>query len=162
MELLAHCTFAVSNPEMDPDLDRAATKMVVQTALGFPWLLHEILAISSRHLAALVRPESGRAAFYRAPASPLPTQALHLFHRRRGSDGSDGLSPAAAMDETNCAAAVLFSSTLGRRLLADTLEDLRLDRHRDDVDGKQRSVGSSLPSIPERRGNGDGTYRSPS
>lgn len=132
MELLAHYTFAVSNPEIDPDLDRAATKMVVQTALGFPWLLYEILAISSRHLATFAQPGSGSgprsAAFYRAQASQLQTQALHLFNRRRGSgrgDG-DGLSPAAAaIDETNCVAAVLFSSTLGRHLLADTLEDLQ-------------------------------------
>ncbi|KAK7937200.1 uncharacterized protein PG986_014068 [Apiospora aurea] len=116
MELMAHYTFAVSNPEIDPDLDRAATKMVVQTALDFPWLLHEILAISSRHL-AFARP--GRAAFYRAQASHLQTQALHLFNRRGVGNGSD-----IDIDETNCAAAVLFSSTLGRHLLADTLEDL--------------------------------------
>ncbi|KAK8022828.1 hypothetical protein PG993_013595 [Apiospora rasikravindrae] len=114
MELMAHYTFAVSNPEIDPDLDRAATKMVVQTALDFPWLLHEILAISSRHLAFA---SPGRAAFYRAQASQLQTQALHLFNRRGEDDGS-------GIDETNCAAAVLFSSTLGRHLLADTLEDL--------------------------------------
>ncbi|KAK8013309.1 hypothetical protein PG991_009580 [Apiospora marii] len=136
MELLAHYTFAVSNPEIDPDLDRAATKMVVQTALAFPWLLYEILAISSRHLATLVRPGGSgprSAAFYRAQASQLQTQALHLFNRRGGSPGSDGMS--SAIDETNCAAAVLFSSTLGRHLLADTLEDLHLDRHRDDIDG---------------------------
>ncbi|KAK8109327.1 hypothetical protein PG984_015128 [Apiospora sp. TS-2023a] len=136
MELMAHYTFAVSNPEIDPDLDRAATKMVVQTALEFPWLLYEILAISSRHLATFAPSGSGSgprsAAFYRAQASQLQTQALHLFNRRGGGgqgqgDGSniDGEIPLAAINETNCVAAVLFSSTLGRHLLADTLEDLQ-------------------------------------
>ncbi|KAK7960304.1 hypothetical protein PG988_011518 [Apiospora saccharicola] len=141
MELMAHYTFAVSNPEIDPDLDRAATKMVVQTALEFPWLLYEILAISSRHLATFAPsgPGSGprSAAFYRAQASQLQTQALHLFNRRGGSQGQgqgegegdgsniNGDIPPAAIDETNCVAAVLFSSTLGRHLLADTLEDLQ-------------------------------------
>ncbi|KAK8075899.1 hypothetical protein PG994_003171 [Apiospora phragmitis] len=133
MELMAHYTFAVSNPEINPDLDRAATKMVVQTALAFPWLLHEILAISSRHLAVVaVRP--GRAAFYRAQASQLQTQALHLFNRRGGNGGG-------SIDETNCAAAVLFSSTLGRHLLADMLDDLH---HPDDDDSGSSSSEAAL------------------
>ncbi|KAK8091442.1 hypothetical protein PG997_001803 [Apiospora hydei] len=92
MELMAHYTFAVSNPEIDPDLDRAATKMV---------------------------------------ASQMQTQALHLFNRRGVGDGK-GLD----IDETNCAAAVLFSSTLGRHLLADTLEDLHQGRQENSDDSE--------------------------
>ncbi|KAI6355894.1 hypothetical protein MCOR25_008051 [Pyricularia grisea] len=116
MELMAHYTFALSNPEVDQDFDKAATKMVLQTALDFPWLLHEILAITSRQL-VLVRPQ--RAAFYRAQASRLQTRALSLFNNR---NGGSGLEP--TIDATNSLAATLFSSTLGRHVLADTLETL--------------------------------------
>ncbi|TLD09534.1 hypothetical protein PspLS_11837 [Pyricularia sp. CBS 133598] len=116
MELMAHYTFALSNPEIDQDFDRAATKMVLQTALDFPWLLHEILAITSRQL-VLLRPE--RATFYRVQASRLQTRALSLFNSR---DAGNGLQP--TIDAANSLAATLFSSTLGRHLLVDTLGSL--------------------------------------
>ncbi|KAI6254947.1 hypothetical protein MCOR19_008553 [Pyricularia oryzae] len=126
MELMAHYTFALSNPEIDQDFDRAATKMVLQAALDFPWLLHEVLAITSRQL-VLARPE--RAAFYLAQASRLQTRALSLFNNR---GGGGGLQP--TIDAANALAATLFASMLGRHLLVDTLESL-LQRTGDDVGG---------------------------
>ncbi|KAK8106771.1 hypothetical protein PG999_010130 [Apiospora kogelbergensis] len=121
MELMAHYTSSVANPECDPDLDRAITKITMQTALAFPWLLHEILAISSRHLAYL-RPT--RAAFYLTQAAHLQTQAINLFNRESLKLGPD-----------NCTAAVIFSSTLGRHLLADTLANIKQETPTSDDDG---------------------------
>lgn len=121
MELMAHYTSSVANPECDPDLDRAITKITLQTALAFPWPLHEILAISSRHLAYL-RPT--RAAFYLTQAAHLQTQAINLFNRESLKLGPD-----------NCTAAVIFSSTLGRHLLADTLANIKQETPTSDDDG---------------------------
>lgn len=108
-ELLVHYSFIVSVPEFDRDLERAATKMVLKHALAFPWLLYEVLAISARHLAAdAAAPEA--VATYRAHASRLQTAALDLFN-----------AETLVIDEANSSAVVLFSSILGRHLLADTL-----------------------------------------
>ncbi|KAI0442788.1 hypothetical protein F4803DRAFT_518022 [Xylaria telfairii] len=110
MEFLLHYKLSVSVPELDNDFDPAATALVNRLALKFPWLLHAMLAISSRHLAVL-RPENS--GFYLAEAFQLQSQAINLFNSER-----------LYVDETNCSAALLFSSILGRHMLVDTLAGL--------------------------------------
>ncbi|KAI0183493.1 hypothetical protein EV127DRAFT_446898 [Xylaria flabelliformis] len=113
MEFLLHFRFSISIPELDNDFDTAATTMVNKLALKFPWLLHAILAISSRHLAVL-RPENS--SLYLAEAFQLQSQAINIFNSER-----------LHIDETNCSAALLFSSILGRHMLVDTLAGLESD-----------------------------------
>ncbi|KAI0407310.1 hypothetical protein F4802DRAFT_50066 [Xylaria palmicola] len=113
MEFLLHYKFSVSIPELDSDFDSVATTMVQKLALQFPWLLHALLAIASRHL-AVVRP--GRAGFYVAEAFQLQTQAINIFNSQH-----------LRMDEHNCAAALLFSSIMGRHMLVDALAGLESD-----------------------------------
>ncbi|KAI0548242.1 hypothetical protein F4679DRAFT_551735 [Xylaria curta] len=113
MEFLLHYRFSISIPELDNDFDAAATTMVTRLALKFPWLLHAILATSSRHLAVLKPENSG---LYLAEAFQLQNQAINIFNSER-----------LHIDETNCSAAVLFSSILGRHMLVDTLAGLESD-----------------------------------
>lgn len=113
MEFILHFKLSVSVPELDSDFDAAATAMMNRLALKFPWLLHAILAISSRHLAVL-RPENS--SFYLAEAFQLQSQAITMFNSER-----------LHIDETNCSAALFFSSILGRHMLVDTLAGLESD-----------------------------------
>lgn len=121
MELLIHYSLVVSVPELDDDLDASATKLVLKTTLDAPWLLHEVLAISARHLAVL---NPRKSAFYLTQAVQLQTKAIEMFNSAR-----------LQINESNCIAAVLFSSTLGRHMLTDTLAnrdpnvDLFLERY---------------------------------
>ncbi|KAI8626378.1 hypothetical protein F5Y19DRAFT_446371 [Xylariaceae sp. FL1651] len=121
MEFLIHYKFSISVPEIDNEFDIPATNMVHRKALQFPWLLHAVLAISSRHL-AMFKPE--RSSVYFSEAFQLQTQAINIFN-------SEHLQ----INESNCAAALLFSSTLGRHMLVDTLaslesnESMFLDRY---------------------------------
>jgi len=113
IEFILHFNFAIAVPELDSDFSSVATAMVNRLSLQFPWLLHAVLAISSRHLAVL-RPRAS--SLYLAEAFQLQNEAINLFNKERLS-----------IDETNCAAAVLFSSILGRHLLVDTLAALHSD-----------------------------------
>ncbi|KAJ2985837.1 hypothetical protein NUW58_g5320 [Xylaria curta] len=113
MEFLLHYKFSVAVPELDSDFDSAATTMVNRLALRFPWLLHAMLAISARHLAVL-RPET--ASLYLSEAFQLQNHAINIFNSER-----------LHIDETNCSAAMLFSSLLGRHMLVDTLAALESD-----------------------------------
>jgi hypothetical protein len=113
IESMLHFNFTIAVPELDNDFASVVTETVKRHALEFPWLLHEVLAISSRHLAVL-RPEAS--SLYLAQAFELQNEAINLFNAERLS-----------IDETNCAAAVLFSSILGRHMLIDTLAALHSD-----------------------------------
>ncbi|KAM0551720.1 hypothetical protein ACHAPJ_008287 [Fusarium lateritium] len=72
-----------------------------------PYLLHQVLAFSARHLAA-IRPE--RSAQYFHQAVSLQTRAVSLFN-----------STNPEVDRSNCVAVLLFSVSLGHHLLADAL-----------------------------------------
>ncbi|KAI0532107.1 hypothetical protein GGR58DRAFT_491500 [Xylaria digitata] len=113
MEFLLHYKFSIAIPELDNEFDSAATAMVNKLALKFPWLLHAMLAISARHLAVLNPANSSP---YLSEAFQLQNQAINIFNSEK-----------LHINETNCSAALLFSSILGRHMLADTLAALEPD-----------------------------------
>ncbi|RWA08488.1 hypothetical protein EKO27_g6630 [Xylaria grammica] len=113
MEFLLHYKFSIAIPELDNEFDSVATPVTNKIALKFPWLLHAILAISSRHMAVL-NPE--KSSLYLFEAFQLQNQAISIFN-----------SEQLHIDETNCSAALLFSSILGRHMLVDTLAGLESD-----------------------------------
>lgn len=78
-----------------------------RVGLEAPYVLHQLLAFSARHLAFL-HPE--RADSYLHQAVTLQTRAISLFNASwNGVDGS------------NCVAMLLFSAFLGHHILTDTL-----------------------------------------
>jgi hypothetical protein len=79
--------------------------------LAFPYLMHQLLAISARHL-AFAQPR--RASNFSHQAVVLQTRALSLFNGMRERDGHN-------VDQSNCVAMVLFAAVLSRHILADTL-----------------------------------------
>ncbi|KAI1366831.1 hypothetical protein F5Y08DRAFT_300194 [Xylaria arbuscula] len=113
MEFVLHYTASIAIPELDAQIDLIATNLMIKLGLKFPWLLHEMLAISSRHLAAVC---SARASFYLSEAFQLQTQAINSFNSER-----------MVINEANCSAAMLFSSILGRHMLVDTLAGIESD-----------------------------------
>ncbi|KAI0905343.1 hypothetical protein F4823DRAFT_611454 [Ustulina deusta] len=113
MEFLLHYKLSIAVPELDDQFDSIATTMANKVGLEFPWLLHAMLAISSRHL-AVVRPE--KSGLYLSEAVQLQTQAITIFNSER-----------LLINETNCSAALLFSSILGRHMLVDALAGLESD-----------------------------------
>ncbi|KAF4980325.1 hypothetical protein FZEAL_3642 [Fusarium zealandicum] len=109
MELLIHAT-------LDKDLfnlgDRIADypsglAFALKVGLEAPYVMHQLLAFSARHLAHL-HPE--RSAHYLHQAVTLQTQAVSLFNAAQPE-----------VDRSNCVAIVLFSVALGHHVLADTL-----------------------------------------
>ncbi|KAF5628813.1 sterol regulatory element-binding ECM22 [Fusarium sp. NRRL 52700] len=72
-----------------------------------PYLLHQVLAFSARHLAT-IHPE--RSAGYLDKAVKLQTRAVSLFNSTKRQ-----------VDSSNCLPILLFSVTLGHHLLADAL-----------------------------------------
>ncbi|KAI1424686.1 hypothetical protein F5Y12DRAFT_751215 [Xylaria sp. FL1777] len=113
MEFLLHYRLSIAIPELDDQVDSIATTLANRVGLEFPWLLHAMLAISSRHL-AVIRPENS--SLYLSEAFQLQTQAINIFNTER-----------LLINETNCSAALLFSSILGRHMLVDTLAGLESD-----------------------------------
>ena len=110
---MIHYSLAISVPELDVDTSHAGTRLVLKKALEAPWLLHEILAISARHL-AFVKPENS--ASYLTQSIHLQTKAIEMFN-----------SANLHINESNCISALLFSSTLGRHVLADMLANQDVD-----------------------------------
>ncbi|KAI1291417.1 hypothetical protein F5Y03DRAFT_33623 [Xylaria venustula] len=110
MEFLLHYKLSIAIPELDDQVDTMATAIANKIGLEFPWLLHAMLAISARHL-AVVKPE--KSSLYLSEAFQLQTQAINLFN-----------SEQFIINESNCSAALLFSSILGRHMLVDTLAGL--------------------------------------
>ncbi|KAK5637427.1 hypothetical protein RRF57_013139 [Xylaria bambusicola] len=113
VEFLLHYKSSIAIPELDTHMDPITATLMNKLALESPWLLHEILAISSRNL-AVVKPQKGK--HYLAEAFQLQTQAINLFNPER-----------LVINETNCSAALLFSSILGRHMLVDTLAGIESD-----------------------------------
>ena len=79
----------------------------LKIGLEAPYLMHQFLAFSARHLAFL---HPSRSAFFQNQAFALQTHAVSLFN-----------TACREVDQSNCAAVLLFSSILGHHLLADTL-----------------------------------------
>lgn len=108
IELILNFSLAIPVPDISPAMCEPGTKIALDAALGAPYLLHEILAFSARHLAAK-RP-APEAASYLARSVRLQNAAIALFNTSK-----------AEVDETTCVPMLLFSSLLGRHLLVDTL-----------------------------------------
>ncbi|ETS74392.1 hypothetical protein PFICI_14258 [Pestalotiopsis fici W106-1] len=113
LELIVHFSFDIYVPEFDQHIKEPATKLVLQTALKAPFLMHEILAISACHL-SVTRPSD--AAIYRSQAVQLQTKAIELFNMSTRD-----------ADRDNICARLLFSSILGRHIIADALDSHGLD-----------------------------------
>lgn len=110
MELLVHAT-------QDSDLFSLGTAvggyhspglaLALNEALKAPYLMHALLAFSAQHLAVL---HPGRSSHYLHQATSLQTRAISLFN-----------TSWTQVDESNCVAALLFSTVLGHQILADAL-----------------------------------------
>jgi len=79
----------------------------IKKSIEAPYLLHQMLAFSARHL-AVIHPD--RATHYLEQAISLQTRAISLFNATRRE-----------VDSSNCVPILLFSITLGHHLLADAL-----------------------------------------
>ncbi|KAK0379496.1 hypothetical protein CLIM01_03141 [Colletotrichum limetticola] len=113
MELLLHFSFDVYVPEFDDNLGRPATELVLDIAQEAPFLMQGVLAMSARHL-SIIRPE--KSALYLNQAVRLQTRAIEMFNMTHHEEG-----------RSTCVARLLFSSVLGRHILADVLRDDGLD-----------------------------------
>lgn len=113
LELVLHFSIDVYVPELDGSLGRPATELVLRIAQGAPFLMHGVLAISARHL-SIIRPDDS--ARYLDQAFRLQTRAIELFNLTHDEPGRE-----------NCVARLLFSSVLGRHILADALQIDSLD-----------------------------------
>lgn len=109
MELMIHLSFndelwdlSGNHGDRNVNIDYA-----LKTGLEAPYLFHEALAFSARHLAFL-HPE--RSSYFLHLAFTLQTRAISLFNATKG-----------VIDRSNCVPLVLFSSVLGHHLLTDTL-----------------------------------------
>lgn len=109
MELLIHLTLDKEIFNLAGGLGAYPSRLSVALKAGLeaPYLLHQLLAFSARHLAFL-HPESS--ASYLHQAVTLQTHAISLFN-----------AAWTEVDQSNCVAILLFSSILGHHLLADTL-----------------------------------------
>ncbi len=109
MELLVHMTVNKDMWKLGGDIDSMpyGVSAALNTGLESPYLLHQMLAFSARHL-AFVHPECS--AMYLHQAMTLQTRAVSLFNEAWTE-----------VDRSNCVAVLLFSSMLGHHLLADTL-----------------------------------------
>ncbi|ORY05578.1 hypothetical protein BCR34DRAFT_543868 [Clohesyomyces aquaticus] len=109
MELLIHLSIDKGMFNLSDDVDdhHGGITFALHKGLEFPYLMHQMLAYSARHLAFL-HPEP--LAPYLGLAIALQTRAISLFN-----------AASTQVDESNCVAVLLFSTALGHHLLADTL-----------------------------------------
>ncbi|KAF2126293.1 putative C6 finger domain protein [Dothidotthia symphoricarpi CBS 119687] len=110
MELVAHITLDNGMFNLGVGMEwyhPAGLSLALKTGLEAPFLMHQLLAFSARHLAFLY-PE--RSTLFLHQAMTLQTRAISLFN-----------STWAQVDHSNCVSVLLFSSVLGHHLLADTL-----------------------------------------
>ncbi|KAJ4263531.1 hypothetical protein NW762_006350 [Fusarium torreyae] len=119
MELLIHLITDKDLFNLGDKVDgfQATFDQCLNGGIEAPYLLHQVLAFSARHLAA-IRPE--RSAYHLHQAVSLQTRAVSLFN-----------STNPEVDRSNCVAVLLFSVALGHHLLADALAN----RGPDGLDG---------------------------
>ncbi|KAF5690190.1 sterol regulatory element-binding ECM22 [Fusarium denticulatum] len=109
MELFIH---GITNKDLfslgdKAEHSRETLDVCLKESVKAPYLLHQVLAFSARHLAA-IHPE--RSASYLDEAVKLQTRAVSLFNSTKRE-----------VDSSNCLPILLFSVTLGHHLLADAL-----------------------------------------
>ncbi|AEO53792.1 hypothetical protein MYCTH_2295596 [Thermothelomyces thermophilus ATCC 42464] len=109
MELLIRFNFEEHAPELNVEMHDFASKLLFKCALEAPYLMHQILAISARRLAAL-QPE--RSKHLLETAIHLQTRAVSIYNETAARS---------QIDQSNCSTLLLFCSLLGRHLLADLL-----------------------------------------
>jgi hypothetical protein len=109
MELLIRFEFEEHAPDLNVELHAFASKLLFKCALGAPYLMHQILAVSARRLTVL---EPGREDHFCKHAMRLQTKAVSIYNETAAK---------AQIDQSNCSALLLFCSLLGRHLLADLL-----------------------------------------
>ena len=109
MELLIHLTFDKEIFDLGGGVDAypQGLSLALKRSLQSPYLLHQLLAFSARHLAFL---HSKRRAFYLRQAVTLQTRAVSLFNAAWTN-----------VSQSNCVAVLLFSTILAHHVLADTL-----------------------------------------
>ncbi|KAK7182346.1 hypothetical protein DPSP01_002352 [Paraphaeosphaeria sporulosa] len=111
MELLLHFTQAEDLFSLGGD--RAAhreyltTDQVLDISIRNPYLLHQILAFSARHLASI---QPSKAAAHMHQAMTLQTRAVSLFNASN-----------TPITRETCVPVLLFATILGHHVLADTL-----------------------------------------
>ncbi|KAI5921684.1 hypothetical protein F4810DRAFT_329654 [Camillea tinctor] len=114
MELLIHFSSAAAIPEIERRGDaRHATDFILKKSLEAPYLLHQVLAISARHLSVV---NMSKAAFYHHMATQLQTRSISLFKASQ-----------LHVDSSNCVPMLVYSAMLGRHLLADVLANQTTD-----------------------------------
>lgn len=110
---------------------QASFDICIRESVKAPYLLHQILAFSARHLAAI---HADRASNYLQQAFSLQTRAVSLFNATRRD-----------VDSSNILSIFLFSVTLGHHLLADALA------HRDQ-DGLEGFLAHYVQCVDLNRG----------
>ncbi|PMB73887.1 Sterol uptake control protein 2 [Beauveria bassiana] len=110
MRLILHFSLPTAVPEIPDHLAKGGTELVLRVALETPYLLHQILALSARHLA---HAHPSEFQFYYGQALNLQTKAI------------EGFSASQPLTSDACMPAVLFSSLLSRHSLVDTLNNTR-------------------------------------
>ena len=86
---------------------KATLDICIKKSVQAPYLLHQMLAFSARHLAVL---HPDHETHYLEQAMSLQTRAVSLFNATRRE-----------VDSSNCVPILLFSINLGHHLLADAL-----------------------------------------
>lgn len=82
-------------------------EQMLDISIRHPYLLHQLLAFSARHLASL---DPSKAASYLHQAITLQTQAVSLFN-----------ASSASVTKETCVPILLFATVLGHQVLTDTL-----------------------------------------
>ncbi|GKT60619.1 C6 finger domain-containing protein [Colletotrichum tofieldiae] len=107
MKLLLHFSLALAVPELEETFRERNTELTLRTGVESPYLMHEVLALSARHM-SILEPEN--ASEYLDHAVQLQTRAISLFNTQK-----------VHINESTCVSLVLFSSILGRHLCIDAL-----------------------------------------
>ncbi|KAH8668996.1 hypothetical protein BX600DRAFT_539067, partial [Xylariales sp. PMI_506] len=107
IELLVHFVLFPVIPKIDASIMPDMMEIILQSTLGAPYLLHEVLALSSQHLACL---NPTKSEFYLHQAVQLQTRSLSIFKTSQ-----------LLIDSSQWIPMLLYSSFLGTHLLADTL-----------------------------------------
>lgn len=112
LRLILNFSLSTAVPELPDHMASEGTELVLRLALETPYLLYQVLAMSSRHLAHL---HPNEFQFHYGQAIKFQTNAIESFNASQPL-GSDACMPA-----------VLFSSILSRHSLVDTLAMRRGD-----------------------------------
>jgi hypothetical protein len=111
MELLLHVTQAQDLFSLGGDRmvhqEYLTTDQILEIGVRHPYLLHQLLAFSARHLASI---QPSKAAAHMHQAITLQTRAVSLFNASN-----------APITKETCVPTLLFATVLGHQVLTDTL-----------------------------------------